>query len=277
MFEFLDKKKEEILKRFINDKDSKFLFDKNEIDDVGFLLKEKYIFGDKITLENRSPRYVVFGIEEKGKNYFTEKEKEITKDYNEWEKFLFKMLNKFSYSEDYISFMPTDKEIIFLKKMTKLDYIENFGQTVDGGASFQFTYDGLHYFEERGKNDNNTTNSINIAAFANCNNLHNCTGSVQISDSPIQIGNVNSTQNIEYNFQQAQEALDEIKSKIDELQLPNGKREELQEHIEAAEELIKSKKKAPLKSIMKTIGSIIKDCGVAVVSGLILSKMQGLW
>jgi len=96
-----------------------------------------------------------------------------------------------------------------------------------------------------------------------------------IKNSPMQIGTVNSTQEVEYNFQLAQEMIDELLSKIQTIQTTEEKRKELLENALIAKELLNKKKKAPLKAILKGIYEIIKDIGCSVASGLIVAKMQG--
>ena len=96
-----------------------------------------------------------------------------------------------------------------------------------------------------------------------------------IENSPMQIGNVNSTQEVEYNFQLAQDMIDELLSKIQAIQTTEEKRNELLENALIAKELLNKKKKAPLKTILKGIYEIIKDIGCSVASGLIIAKMQG--
>jgi hypothetical protein len=91
----------------------------------------------------------------------------------------------------------------------------------------------------------------------------------------MQIGTVNSTQEVEYNFQLAQEMIDELLSKIQTIQTTEEKRNELLENALIAKELLNQKKKAPLKVILKGIYEIIKDIGCSVASGLIVAKMQG--
>lgn len=95
------------------------------------------------------------------------------------------------------------------------------------------------------------------------------------NNSPVQIGTVNSTQEVEYNFQLAQEMVNEIINKIEEIQTTVEKRNELLESALTAQELINTKKKTPLKAVLKGIHEIIKDIGCSVASGLIIAKMQG--
>lgn len=94
-------------------------------------------------------------------------------------------------------------------------------------------------------------------------------------NSPIQIGNVGSTQNVEYNFDLAQDAIDEILSKIDELGLSKNQKQDVIENADEAKKLIKERKKGPLKSILKGIWEVIKDVGSSIASGLILAKLNG--
>lgn len=93
-------------------------------------------------------------------------------------------------------------------------------------------------------------------------------------NSPIQIGNVGSSQNTEYDFGLAQEAIEEILSKIDELGLNQIQKQEVVENLDEAKKLVKEKKKGPLKTILKGVWEVIKDIGCSVASGLILSQFQ---
>lgn len=181
---------------------------------------------------------------------------------------------------------------------------DDFSYFVTGDYSLwaQLSQKGKNYFRDKeqrieeillcGQNAINVTNigkqeftsGNKFVGFENCTDVVNCKAiysengitDSHIINSPVQMANSQSTQNTEYNFQQAQEALDEIKSKIDELNLTPEKKEELEENIEAAEEYIKTKKKAALKGILRVMGGIIKDFGVSVGSGILIAKMQGL-
>ena len=93
-------------------------------------------------------------------------------------------------------------------------------------------------------------------------------------NSPVQIGNVGSVQNIEYNFGLAQEAIDEVIAKINELGLNQAQMQEVIENLDEAKKLVKEKKKGPLKTILKGVWEIIKDVGCSIASGLILAKLQ---
>lgn len=93
-------------------------------------------------------------------------------------------------------------------------------------------------------------------------------------NSPVQINTVNSSQNVEYNFDLAQEALSELQSKIDELGLKLDQKQEILENIEEAQKLAKEKKKGPLKTILKGIWDVLKDVGCSILSSLIISKMN---
>lgn len=93
-------------------------------------------------------------------------------------------------------------------------------------------------------------------------------------NSPLQINAVNSSQNVEYNFDEAQEALSELLSKIDELGLKLDQKQEILENIEEAQKLAKEKKKGPLKTILKGIVDVLKDVGCSILSSLIISKMN---
>lgn len=93
-------------------------------------------------------------------------------------------------------------------------------------------------------------------------------------NSPIQLGTVNSSQNVEYNFDLAQEALSELQFKIDELGLKLDQKQEMLENIEEAQKLVKEKKKGPLKTILKGIWDVLKDVGCSILSSLIISKMN---
>lgn len=93
-------------------------------------------------------------------------------------------------------------------------------------------------------------------------------------NSPVQINTVNSSQNVEYNFDLAQEALSELQSKIDELGLKLDQKQEILENIEEAQKLAKEKKKGPLKTILKGIWDVLKDVGCSILSSLIISEMN---
>lgn len=93
-------------------------------------------------------------------------------------------------------------------------------------------------------------------------------------NSPIQVGTINSTQSVEYNFDLAQDALNEIFAKIDELGLKLDEKQDLLENIAEAQKLVKEKKKGPLKTILKGIWEVIKDVGCSVASSLIISQLH---
>lgn len=255
-------------------------------------------------------------IEQKGMNYFKEKEiyvrAMLKKDPDfhlldgECETILQKIIDM-NNSEHFIinnSFcsLQVINELIdngYLKTTVK-----GFSYITTGGFSVVviLTQKGKNYFKDKeqkieeillyGENILNITNigkqeiisGPKRVGFENCTNLTNCKAigvendfkESQIVNSPIQIGNTDSNQNNEYYFQQSQEVLDEIKSKIDDLKLSMEKREELENNIKIAEQLLKDKNKFGLKNVIKSIGSIIKDFGISLVSGILLLKIQGL-
>lgn len=92
-------------------------------------------------------------------------------------------------------------------------------------------------------------------------------------NSPLQFGNVNCTQTVEYNFEIAQKALDELMSKIDELGLTAKQQQAVKKKIKKAQRHILQKKSNRVKSILKGILSFLKDVGCSIISGLILSNI----
>lgn len=93
------------------------------------------------------------------------------------------------------------------------------------------------------------------------------------NNSQVQIGNGNY-QNAEYNFELAQEAIEEILSKIDELGLNQSQMQEVVENLDEAKKLVKEKKKGPLKTILKGVWEVIKGVGFPIASSLILAQLQ---
>lgn len=90
-------------------------------------------------------------IEQKGYCYFKLKEQEETRDFNAWEKLLYKLYSKAILRNDFslITIRPTNDERITLQKLQDLNLIHNVRHIGMIDICCDLTYDGIHYFEKR--------------------------------------------------------------------------------------------------------------------------------
>ena len=126
---------------------------------------------------------------------------------------------------------------------------------------------GRSYFQDK---ENYIEEILTFPQYSNSTQINISGG----DNSQIQVGIANSAQSVEYDFDLAQNALNEILSKIDELELKLDQKQDLLENIEEAQKLVKEKKKGPLKSILKGIWDVIKDVGCSIASSLIISQLH---
>lgn len=158
--DLLDPETEELLKEILNnDKDFPAILrlklencsweESQKIRSQIKLLREngyisKLTWGDNLPLLGR--------IEQKGRSYFTLKEQEETKDFNAWEKLLYK-LHKNVHTAGGIPAINiiklTNDERITISKLQNLGYITNLRAIGFDSMGCDLTYDGLHYFENR--------------------------------------------------------------------------------------------------------------------------------
>lgn len=126
---------------------------------------------------------------------------------------------------------------------------------------------GRSYFQDK---ENYIEEILTFPQYSNSTQINISSG----DNSQIQVGIANSAQSVEYDFDLAQNALNEILSKIDELELKLDQKQDLLENIEEAQKLVKEKKKGPLKLILKGIWEVIKDVVCSVAGSLIISQLH---
>jgi len=157
-----------------------------------------------------------------------------------------------------------------IKLLKENGYISNIKWGDGLPLFYRIEQKGRNYFANREMNISAKLHKKDLASPVSVYNQCNFGG----DNSPIQIGNIDCEQNIDCYFNQAQEAIEELKNHIYELELSKEQITDILNNLVKASDLVKSKKKVQLKTILKGVYDIIKDVGCSFVKGLLISKIQ---
>ena len=293
--EFLDKETEELLKKCVESEKTypsmlREMFSEtdekhNDIlrSQINLLIEEGYLsrlsWRDDLPGNGR--------IEQKGRVYFRNKDLYIRSMLrnnplfpldSESEKSL-SILLSMGVDETYFVVTKEDLSAVVLNNLIDNRIVKTgpkgIGYDMSGGfaAVIMITQKGRTYFDEKDKYiEEILAFPISVSQTNIQNQLNVKTGDY----SPVQVGNKNCEQNIDYDFCEAQKVVDELRDRLTELELSSEKQQEVIDNLDTAQDLIKTKKKGPLKAILKSTYEIIKDVGCSIISGLLLAKMQGM-
>jgi len=224
--------------------------------------------GGYITLKYAGVSPMFGEIEQKGRSYFVIKEQEETKRFNTWEKLLWRLLKCKTQCGDVVSvnfIQLTGDEEITLRKLKELGLIINYRRLGMEGVGFDFSYDGLHYFEGR-----QAVISDYYGGTPIINNNMNFYGDV--SNSNIQQGTTSSNQATSI-YPDVESIVAAIRKDIETYNLKPEEKEELLEMADDAEKAHKEKKPNKLKSILLGIGRFLKDVAVGVAAGVLAHQI----
>ena len=225
----------------------------------------------------------IFGrIEQKGRSYFEMKEKYKQLYYgendmqfkildNESEKILLSLLN----NENYINcpgfIIQNEYPASVIENLIKLGYLDSKQGVIyelDGGyvCCARLTQSAKSYEEMKEKYSNMNKGSVKnyyapVIDFSSAN----------IENSVLQVGNINSTQEVEITSEIIDEAIQEINKNIETYGLSDSNKQELKDLLEDLDE--KNKKKPNLvKRALKGIWGFAKDVGCGLLTAYLTMK-----
>ena len=224
-------------------------------------------------------------IEQKAFSYFTRKDIYVRKMLREDSRFdlddeseaTLEKLNKYYISENRPYSMANNH--FCSAQILKLLELKGLIEFSKRGISYQLNGDFvcMYAITQRGKNYFSDKRKFidEIIAFPNVsvNQLIEKQFNIQSGDNSLVIGDNVGSISIDY-FEQCQEAIEEIRKKLNIITDSQQKQEEIIADLEVAENLIKQKRKHPLKTIMKGVYDIIKDIGCSILSTLLISSLN---
>lgn len=225
----------------------------------------------------------IFGrIEQKGRSYFEMKEKYKQLYYgendmqfkildNESEKILLSLLN----NENYINcpgfIIQNEYPASVIENLIKLGYLDSKQGVIyelDGGyvCCARLTQSAKSYEEMKGKYSNMNKGSVKNY-YAPVNDF----SGANIENSLLQVGNVNSTQDIEITTEKINEAIQEINKNIETYGLSDANKQELKDLLEDLDEKNKKKPNLVMRAL-KGIWGFAKDVGCGLLTAYLTMK-----
>ena len=225
----------------------------------------------------------IFGrIEQKGRSYFEMKEKYKQLYYgendmqfkildNESEKVLLSLLS----NENYINcpgfIIQNEYPASVIENLINLGYLDSkqgVSYELDGGyvCCARLTQSAKSYEEMKSKYSNMNKSSVNNY-YAPVNDF----SGANIEHSVLQVGNVNSTQQIEITSEMIDEAIQEINKNIETYGLSDSNKQELKDLLEDLDEKNKKKPNLVMRAL-KGIWGFAKDVGCGLLTAYLTMK-----